>query len=190
MNTTHRGQACTVLSVACFLTVVSVALLSIGRELHFSESGLRWVVTAHGLTFGGLLLLGGWAADLLGRRRVFLRGLTVFTGVSLVCGLAWNDTLMGVMRAVQGTGAVIVLPAALSTVMTIVRPGRRPQQGSWRVGRARRGRRTCRPASYDARGARPRTRGHPMSAEARARHTEDRTLPARIAYHYERTPSS
>jgi hypothetical protein len=59
MNTTHRGQAITVLSVVCFMTIVSVALLSIGRELHFSESGLRWVVTAHGLTFGGLLLLGG-----------------------------------------------------------------------------------------------------------------------------------
>jgi MFS family permease len=96
MNTTHRWRAFTVLAVAYFmtivdLTIVNVALPSIGRDLHLSESDLQWVVTAYGLTFGGLLLLGGRAADLLGRRRIFLLGLTVFTSV-------------------QGTGAAIVLP--------------------------------------------------------------------------------
>src|SRR5881398_1980136 len=84
----HRWRAFAVLAAAYFmtivdLTIVNVALPTIGRDLRFSESGLQWVVTAYGLTFGGLLLLGGRAADLLGRRRIFLLGLTLFTAASL-----------------------------------------------------------------------------------------------------------
>lgn len=105
------------------LTIVTVSLPTIGRDLHFSESGLQWVVTAYGLSFGGLMLLGGRAADLLGRRRIFLLGLAVFTAASLACGLAGTDTFMIVMRGVQGAGAAIVLPAALSIVMNMFAEG-------------------------------------------------------------------
>src|SRR5438046_9821610 len=118
----HRWRAFALLAVAFFVTIadlaiVNVALPTIGRELHFSESGLQWVVTAYGLTFGGLLLLGGRAADLLGRRRIFMFGLAVFTAASLACGLAGSDTFLIVMRGLQGAGAAVVLPAALSVVM-------------------------------------------------------------------------
>src|SRR5437879_12480189 len=87
----HRWRAFALLAVAFFmtivdLTIVNVALPTIGRELHFSESNLQWVVTAYGLTFGGFLLLGGRAADLLGRRRIPMPGLAVFPHASL--GLA------------------------------------------------------------------------------------------------------
>src|SRR5579859_6875261 len=89
----HRWRAFAVLAVAFFmtivdLTIVNVALPTIGRDLHFSESSLQWVVTAYGITFGGFLLLGGRAADLLGRRRILLLGLGVFTAASLGAGLA------------------------------------------------------------------------------------------------------
>ena len=94
------------------LTIVNVALPTIGRKLHFSESNLQWVVTAYGLSFGGFLLLGGGAADLLGRRRILMLGLTVFGGASLACALATTDTFLIAMRGVQGLGAAIVLPAA------------------------------------------------------------------------------
>src|SRR5437879_7934746 len=95
----HRWRAFAVLVVCYFmtivdLTIVNVALPSIGRDLDFSESGLQWVVTAYGLTFGGLLLLGGRAADLLGRRRVFMIGLALFTAASLACALSRSDTLL------------------------------------------------------------------------------------------------
>src|ERR687887_1896918 len=96
MTTVHRWRAFAVLAVAYFmtivdLTIVNVALPTIGRDLHFSESGLQWVVTAYGLTFGGLLLLGGRAADLLGRRRIFVLGTALFTAASLACALATDD---------------------------------------------------------------------------------------------------
>src|SRR5213078_3848959 len=115
----HRWRAFAVLAVAYFmtivdLTIVNVALPTIGRELHFSESNLQWVVTAYGLTFGGLLLLGGRAADLLGRRLIFMLGLVIFTLASLGCALATNDWSLITMRGVQGVGAAIILPAALS----------------------------------------------------------------------------
>ncbi|MFL6072002.1 MAG: DHA2 family efflux MFS transporter permease subunit [Mycobacteriales bacterium] len=136
--TIHRWRAFAVLAVSFFmtivdLTIVNVALPTIGRELHFSESGLQWVVTAYGLTFGGLLLLGGRAADLLGRRRIFMTGLTVFTLASLACGLAGNDAFLIVMRGVQGAGAAIVLPAALSIVMNMFAEGaeRNKALGLW-----------------------------------------------------------
>jgi EmrB/QacA subfamily drug resistance transporter len=138
MTTTHRWRAFTVLAAAYFmtivdLTIVNVALPTIGRKLHFSESGLQWVVTAYALTFGGLLLLGGRAADLLGRRKVFMVGLGVFTAASLGCGLAGNDAVLIVMRGVQGAGAAIVLPAALSIVMNIFAEGavRNKALGVW-----------------------------------------------------------
>src|SRR3954452_17427498 len=138
MTTIQRWRAFAVLAVAYFmtivdLTIVNVALPTIGRDLHFSESGLQWVVTAYGLTFGGLLLLGGRAADLLGRRRIFMVGLALFTTASLACGLAGNDAFLIVMRGVQGAGAAIVLPAALSIVMNMFAEGaeRNKALGIW-----------------------------------------------------------
>jgi EmrB/QacA subfamily drug resistance transporter len=137
-ETVHRWRAFAVLAVAYFmtivdLTIVNVALPTIGRELHFSETNLQWVVTAYGLTFGGFLLLGGRAADLLGRRRIMLIGLATFTAASLGCALATTDSFLIVMRGVQGLGAAIVLPAALSIVMNIFPEGaeRNKALGAW-----------------------------------------------------------
>jgi EmrB/QacA subfamily drug resistance transporter len=128
MQSIHRWRAFALLAVAFFMTIadlaiVNVALPTIGRELHFSESNLQWVVTAYGLTFGGLLLLGGRAADLLGRRRIFVIGLAIFTAASLACGLADSETFLIVMRGFQGLGAAIILPAALSIVSNIFPEG-------------------------------------------------------------------
>jgi EmrB/QacA subfamily drug resistance transporter len=138
VTTIHRWRAFAVLAVAYFmtivdLTIVNVALPTVGRDLHFSESGLQWVVTAYGLTFGGLLLLGGRAADLLGRRRMFMVGTGVFTAASLACGLANDAGFLIVMRGVQGAGAAIVLPAALSIVMNMFAEGadRNKALGLW-----------------------------------------------------------
>src|SRR2546423_10874381 len=102
MTTAHRWRAFALLAVAFFVTIadlaiVNVALPTIGRKLHFSESNLQWVVTAYGLTFGGFLLLGGRAADLLGRRRIFMIGLTIFTAASLGCALATSDAYLIVL---------------------------------------------------------------------------------------------
>src|SRR5258706_776696 len=134
----HRWRAFALLAVAFFMTVadlaiVNVALPTIGRQLHFSETNLQWVVTAYGLTFGGFLLLGGRAADLLGRRRVMMIGLALFTAASLACALATTDTFLIVMRGVQGLGAAIVLPAALAIVMNIFPEGaeRNKALGAW-----------------------------------------------------------
>src|ERR1700733_12542140 len=112
----RRWRAFAVLAVAYFMTIVdltitNVALPTIGRSLHFPESDLQWVVTAYGLAFGGFLLLGGRAADLAGR--------AIFTVASLACALATSDTFLIVMRGIQGLGAAIVLPAALSIVMNM-----------------------------------------------------------------------
>src|SRR5438046_9987154 len=93
------------------LTIVNVALPTIGRKLHFSETNLQWVVTAYGLAFGGFLLLGGRAADLLGRRRVMMIGLALFTAASLACALATTATFLIVMPGVQGLASAILLPA-------------------------------------------------------------------------------
>jgi EmrB/QacA subfamily drug resistance transporter len=135
---THRWRAFAVLAVSFFmtivdLTIVNVALPTIGRELHFSESNLQWVVTAYALTFGGLLLLGGRAADLLGRRRILMLGLSVFTAASLACALSTGDAFLIVMRGIQGLGAAIVLPAALSIVMNMFAEGaeRNKALGIW-----------------------------------------------------------
>ncbi len=134
----HRWRAFAVLAVSYFmtivdLTIVNVALPTIGRDLHFSESDLQWVVTAYGLTFGGFLLLGGRVADLLGRRRILMLGLAVFTAASLGAGLASSDGFLIAMRGLQGFGAAVVLPAALSIVMNMFEEGadRNKALGLW-----------------------------------------------------------
>jgi EmrB/QacA subfamily drug resistance transporter len=105
--------------------IVVVALPSIEAELGFSEQGLQWVVSAYALTFAGLLLLGGRAADLLGRRRLFMVGLLFFTLASLLCGLAWSPGSLIGARAFQGIGAAIMTPTALSIVSTTFEGGER-----------------------------------------------------------------
>ena len=115
------------------LTIVNVSLPTIGRDLHFSETSLQWVVTAYALTFGGFLLLGGRAADLLGRRRILMVGLGLFTAASLCCALATGEAFLIASRAVQGLGAAIMLPAALSIVMNMFQEGaeRNKALGIW-----------------------------------------------------------
>jgi EmrB/QacA subfamily drug resistance transporter len=100
------------------VTVVNVALPSIGEDLSFAPADLPWVISAYVLFTGGLMLLGGRMADLLGRRQVFLAGLMVFTAASLASGLAATSAMLVVARAVQGLGAALLLPAALSIVTT------------------------------------------------------------------------
>jgi len=111
------------LMIVIDLTITNVALPTIGRKLHFPQTDLQWVVTAYALTFGGFLLLGGRAADLLGRRRLFMAGLAIFTAASLACALATTDTFLIVMRGIQGLGAAVVVPAALSIVMNMFAEG-------------------------------------------------------------------
>jgi EmrB/QacA subfamily drug resistance transporter len=134
----NRWRAFALLAVSYFmtiidLTIVNVSLPTIGRDLHFSQTSLQWVVTAYALTFGGLLLLGGRAADLLGRRRILMLGLALFTAASLACGLATDDSFLIGSRAVQGVGAAIMLPAALSIVMNVFQEGaeRNKALGIW-----------------------------------------------------------
>jgi EmrB/QacA subfamily drug resistance transporter len=113
--------------------IVNVALPSIQEDLSFSAQGLQWVVSAYALTFAGLLLLGGRAADLLGRRRVFMVGLALFTLASLLCGLAWSDDALIAARALQGIGAAIMTPTALSIITTLFEEGseRNKALGIW-----------------------------------------------------------
>jgi EmrB/QacA subfamily drug resistance transporter len=106
------------------IAIVNVALPSIQTDLGFSQESLQWVISAYALVFGGFLLLGGRAADLLGRRRVFIGGLVIFTIGSLLCGLAWDEASLIGARAIQGLGAAVVSPAALSILMTTFREGR------------------------------------------------------------------
>jgi len=125
----NRWRAFALLGTAFFMTVLdaaiaNVALPTIGRELEFSQENLQWVVTAYAIMYGGFLLLGGRAADLLGRRSVFMGGLALFTAASLACGLAGSETTLIVFRAIQGLGAAITAPAALSIVTTIFPEGR------------------------------------------------------------------
>src|SRR6266481_6136177 len=134
----NRWRAFSLLALAYFmtivdLTIVNVSLPTIGRDLHFSETNLQWVATAYALTFGGFLLLGGRAADLLGRRRILMLGLGVFTAASLACALATTDSFLIAMRGLQGLGAAIVLPAALSIVMNMFDEGaeRNKALGVW-----------------------------------------------------------
>jgi MFS family permease len=138
LNQVRRWRAFAVLAVSFFMTIVdlaivNVALPTIGRKLHMPESSLQWVVTGYALTFGGFLLLGGRAADLLGRRRILMAGLALFTAASLGCGLATSDSVLIPMRCLQGLGAAIVLPAALSIVMNMFPEGaeRNKALGVW-----------------------------------------------------------
>ena len=137
-NSSRRWLVLAVVGAGFFMTILDVAIVnvaipSIGRDLGASDSSLQWVVTAYALTFGGFLLLGGRAADLLGRRRVFLIGLVLFTAASLVCGLADSLGVLVGARAVQGIGAAIISPAALSIVTTVFEegPDRNKALGIW-----------------------------------------------------------
>jgi EmrB/QacA subfamily drug resistance transporter len=114
-------------------SIVNVALPSIGRALSFSQDNLSWVVNAYVLTFGGFLLLGGRMADLLGRRRVFMGGMILFAAASLAGGFAESDGALIAARAVQGLGAAILSPAALSIITTTFRDGseRNKALGVW-----------------------------------------------------------
>jgi EmrB/QacA subfamily drug resistance transporter len=114
-------------------TITIVALPSIGADFRFSEQSLQWVLSAYALTFGGLLLLGGRAADLLGRRRVFMAGVLFFTAASLMCGLAWSPAALLAARVVQGAGAAIMTPTALSIISTTFSEGseRNKALGIW-----------------------------------------------------------
>jgi EmrB/QacA subfamily drug resistance transporter len=106
------------------VAIVNVALPSIKTDLGFSQTGLQWVISAYALLFGGTLLLGGRLADLLGRRRLFMAGLALFAGSSLLCGLAWSEGSLIGFRAVQGLGGALLAPAALSLLMTTFAEGR------------------------------------------------------------------
>lgn len=134
----RRWAALAVLAVAQFMVVldasiVNVALPSIQRDLGFSESSLQWVVNAYTLAFGGFLMLGGRAADLFGRRRMFIVGLGLFSVASLLGGFATTDGQLILARGVQGLGAAIVSPAALSIVTTTFTEGaeRNKALGIW-----------------------------------------------------------
>src|SRR5262249_54127647 len=126
MNDSRPWLALTVLALAQFMvvldvTIVNVALPAIQGALHFSADGLQWVVNAYTLAFGGLLLLGGRTSDLLGRRRIFMIGLTLFAGASLLGGLAPSAGLLITARAAQGVGAALLSPAALA-LLTVTFP--------------------------------------------------------------------
>jgi EmrB/QacA subfamily drug resistance transporter len=122
----HASNRWLVLVIACMAqfmvvldaTVVNVALPSIQRGLHFSSSNLQWVVNAYTLVFGGFLLLGGRASDLLGRKRLFAVGVIVFSAASLLNGLAQSSTMLVAGRALQGLGGALLSPAALSIITT------------------------------------------------------------------------
>jgi EmrB/QacA subfamily drug resistance transporter len=125
----RRWAALALIVVAQFMVVldvaiVNVALPSIRTDLHFSQESLQWVITAYSIFFGGVLLLGGRLADLLGRRRLFIAGLALFTASSLLNGLAWSEGSLITFRALQGLGAALLSPAALSILTTTFREGR------------------------------------------------------------------
>jgi EmrB/QacA subfamily drug resistance transporter len=122
------GAALVLLCAAQFMLVLDIAVVNVGlpsiqSALEFSPGDLQLVVTAYAVTFGGLLLLGGRAADLHGRRRLFVAGLVVFTAASLGCGLARSDAMLVFARALQGVGGALVSPAALSLLIAIFPEG-------------------------------------------------------------------
>src|SRR5438309_5172471 len=125
----RRWIALAVIVAAQFMVVldvaiVNVALPSIKTDLHFSQESLQWVITAYAILFGGVLLLGGRLADLLGRRRLFMLGRFIFTASSLLDGLAWSEGSLIGFRSLQGLGAALRSPAALSILTTTFREGR------------------------------------------------------------------
>jgi EmrB/QacA subfamily drug resistance transporter len=125
----RRWLALAVIVAAQFMVVldvaiVNVALPSIKTDLHFSQPNLQWVISAYAIFFGGLLLLGGRLGDLLGRRRLFIAGLAIFTASSLACGVSWSESSLIAFRAVQGLGGALLAPAALSILITTFSEGR------------------------------------------------------------------
>jgi EmrB/QacA subfamily drug resistance transporter len=106
------------------IAIVNVALPSIKADLHFSQEGLQWVISAYAILFGGFLLLGGRLADVFGRRRLFVLGLVVFSATSLLCGLSWSEGSLIAFRAAQGLGGALLAPAALSILSTTFAEGR------------------------------------------------------------------
>src|SRR5579859_3469003 len=125
----NRWIALAVIVAAQFMVVldvaiVNVALPSIKTDLHFTQESLQWVITAYAIMFGGVLLLGGRMADLLGRRRLFIAGLVLFTVSSLLSGLAWSEGSLIAFRALQGLGGGLLSPAALSILTTTFEEGR------------------------------------------------------------------
>src|SRR5438876_5058735 len=128
-HSTNRWVVLVLICLAQFMvvldaTIVNVALPSIQKDLGLSEANLQWIVNAYTLVFGGFLLLGGRAGDLLGRKRVFLIGLVIFTAASLLNGLAINSGMLIGFRALQGLGAALISPAALSIISTTFAEGR------------------------------------------------------------------
>jgi EmrB/QacA subfamily drug resistance transporter len=115
------------------IAIVNVALPSIQTDLGFSQENLQWVVSAYALVFGGFLLLGGRVADIIGRRRVFVAGLVIFTAASLISGLAWSEGSLIAARGLQGLGAALITPAALSILSTTFAEGkeRNAALGAW-----------------------------------------------------------
>jgi EmrB/QacA subfamily drug resistance transporter len=106
------------------VSIVNVALATIKSDLDFSEASLQWVITAYAIVFGGFLLLGGRLSDLLGRRRIFLAGIALFTLSSILCGLAWSEGSLIGFRALEGLGGALFAPAGLSLLMTTFQEGR------------------------------------------------------------------
>src|ERR1700722_6295667 len=133
----HTGL---ILAIACVgqfmvvldVSIVTVALPSIGRDLHYSATGLQWVVNAYVLTFAGFLLLGGRAADLFGQRRVYLTGMALFTVASLAGGFATDSAWLTSARAVQGIAGAVLSPATLTIIITTFSADRRARAlGIW-----------------------------------------------------------
>src|SRR5436189_2506587 len=127
--TNRRWSALALIVTAQFMVIldvaiVNVALPSIKSDLGFSQANLQWVISAYAILFGGVLLLGGRLADLLGRRRLFVAGLGVFAASSLLCGLAWSEASLIGFRALQGLGGALMAPAALALLMTTFAEGR------------------------------------------------------------------
>ena len=125
----RRWSALALIVVAQFMVIldvaiVNVALPSIKSDLGFSQANLQWVISAYAIMFGGVLLLGGRLADLLGRRRLFVVGLSLFSLSSLLCGLAWSESSLIAFRALQGLGGALLAPAALALLMTTFAEGR------------------------------------------------------------------
>jgi EmrB/QacA subfamily drug resistance transporter len=125
----RRWLALAVIVMAQFMVVldvaiVNVALPTIKTDLHFSQESLQWVITAYSILFGGVLLLGGRMADLLGRRRMFMAGLALFTVSSLLDGLSWSEASLIGFRSLQGLGAALLAPAALSILTTTFEEGK------------------------------------------------------------------
>src|SRR5881398_1571377 len=105
------------------VAIVNVALPSIKSDLHFAQENLQWVISAYAILFGGVLLLGGRLADVFGRRRVFMAGLTIFSISSLLCGVSWSEGSLIGFRALQGLGGALFAPAGLSILMTTFAEG-------------------------------------------------------------------